>query len=118
MNIVVADDIEERMNQSGLQEFAELELSTGFGVQDAKVEQEVECEKYTVEGEEACSYIISSEQYTQGKDMLIMQIITRLGGTGYYFSYGNLRDDFDSQLPAFEQLVESFRTTNDTEPVE
>ena len=111
MNILVAEDNANiTTDDSGLMEFAELELSTGFGISDMKVEQDVECETYTVQGNEACSYIISTEQYTEGKDLVIIQIITLIDGIRYYFSYGDFRDDFDGQLPIFEDLVDSFRT--------
>lgn len=76
---------------------------------EGKVEETTECERYRVQGNKTCSFIISSNIFDQ--KLIIMQILTLINGTAYFFSYGNTPRDFDIDLPMIEQMIASFRLT-------
>ena len=79
---------------------------------EGQIEEPTECERYKVQGNKACSFIISMKlDPIIDQKGIIMQVTTLLNGTAYFFSYGNTPGDFDKDLPMIEQMIASFRLT-------
>jgi PDZ domain len=70
--------------------------------------QDMECERYEVEGSKACSNLFSSQK---GSPSNIMQVLTIVGGRVFLFSYSSLPKDFEKDLPVLEEMLKSFNRT-------
>lgn len=63
----------------------------------------VECSKYTLDGNQACSVI------GLGPIVAKLQIISAIGDHVYIFTYDTFPDNFDKNLPIAEHMINSFK---------
>ena len=70
------------------------------------VVQDIECEKYSVDGNKACSYILGIGPFHT------MQILTIVGEQAYVFTYGSLAQNFEADLPILEKMLQTFNRTS------
>jgi hypothetical protein len=69
-----------------------------------------ECERYKIQGNQACSFIVSSKPNPIfDQKMIMMSVLAKINGTVYSFSYGNNPNDFDKDLPMIEKMIASFK---------
>jgi hypothetical protein len=72
--------------------------------------QDVECTKYKVDGQKACSLIFTKEADpdlgTQG--VVVMSVLSYVNGHLYLIGYGATQNTFDSALPTYEAMLTSF----------
>jgi hypothetical protein len=73
--------------------------------------QDVECSKYTLSGEQACSTILtkSGDASLATKSIAALIVAAVINGKTYAVSLGSGQDEFDSYLPTFENMLASFR---------
>jgi PsbP len=73
--------------------------------------QDVECSKYTLSGEQACSMILTNSGSASlgTKSIAILTVVTIIDGKTYAVILGAGQDEFDSYLPTFENMLASFK---------
>ena len=77
---------------------------------DRQIFEPVECSKYTVDRNQACSVI-----YTKGSTFSAdlgnpyLQIISAIGDNIYVFINGTSKDNFDKSLPIAQHMIKSFK---------
>lgn len=75
--------------------------------------QNVECTKYKIDGQKACSFILTKQANpdlgTPGG--VIMQVLSYSNGNMYTINFVASEDTFDSLLPTFEAMIHSFTVT-------
>ena len=74
--------------------------------------QNIECEKYRIDGGKACSFILDiGDQHS-------MQILTVMGDRSYVIGYASWPENFDKDLPVFQTMLRSLNGTDtDVTPV-
>jgi hypothetical protein len=81
-----------------------------FSVPNFELNQDVECQKYTINGNKACSMIFTqTPDYISNIKIAEMDVSTLTNGTTYLFVYGSTPDNFDSNLPIIDKMIHSFR---------
>lgn len=70
--------------------------------------QEPECLKYKIDGQIACSYIMTTAG-SPGGGLVIMHVNSFVNGQMYTFTFSGQGDTFDKDLPLVEQMLTSFR---------
>jgi hypothetical protein len=73
--------------------------------ENGTVVQDIECEKYKVDGNKACSYVIGIGDLGA---FYTMQVLTIVGGQSYGFTYGSLEQNFKADLPILDRMLQSF----------
>ena len=104
-------------NPGNASEISDIEMeamaSEGFAQallkEKGTVVQDIECEKYSVDGNKACSYILG---IGDAGTFHTMQILTIVGEQAYVFTYGSLAQNFEADLPILEKMLESFNGTS------
>jgi hypothetical protein len=78
--------------------------------------QDVECVKYKVDGQKACSLIYTKEaQPTLGtQGVVATQLLSYVDGSMYVIDFGAPPSIFDSVLPTFDAMVHSFKATGNS----
>jgi hypothetical protein len=79
-------------------------------MRNGTVVQDIECERYRIDGNRACSFVIS----TRDDPSKILQVLTAVGERGFIFEYKAIPESFDEDLPVFEKMLQSFNRTNTT----
>jgi hypothetical protein len=109
-NIVIKQLTDESTDVKGLTDFTMIDATTRL--RGGQVEESTECERYTIQGKQACSFIISSKPNPIiDQKMIMMQVTTLVNGTAYALSYGNTPSEFDRDLPMIEEMIASFTLT-------
>jgi hypothetical protein len=86
------------------------ELGSVVSLPEGLQEIPTECEKYKIQGNQACSFIISSKPNPIiDRKMIMMQVMSVINGTEYALSYGNTPSDFDKELPMIDKMIASFK---------
>jgi hypothetical protein len=67
-----------------------------------------ECVKYKIDGQKACSYIMTTVGSSGGR-LVIMHVNSFVDGQMYSFTFSGHGDTFDKDLPLVEQMLASFR---------
>ena len=81
-----------------------------FSIPNFELNQDVEFQKYTVNGNKACSFIFTqTPDYISDVRIALMNVGTIINGTAYMFVYGSNPDGFDSNLPVIDKMIASFR---------
>ena len=76
-----------------------------------QLSQDVECQKYTIDGNKACSIIFSkTTDYTSNIKLGAMMVISEVNGQTYMIEYSTLPDNFDKLLPTIDQMIGSFKS--------
>jgi len=70
--------------------------------------QEPECVKYKIDGQKACSYIVTTVGSPGGR-LVIMHVNSFVNGQMYSFTFSGHGDTFDKDLPLVEQMLASFK---------
>jgi hypothetical protein len=74
------------------------------------LEQGIECDTYSLSGNQACSIIYSrTMDYTSELEFAVMQVATAIGNNAFMLTYMGTVDDFDRNLPVVNQMIASFR---------
>ena len=71
--------------------------------------QDIECEKYHIDGEKACSYVLGIGE--NGTFRNVMQVLTVVGERSYVISYSTSPENFDKDLPILKTMLQSFKQT-------
>jgi hypothetical protein len=117
---------EEVVDEFGLENFVqEATSSNQYSIPNFSLEEEVECETYTLSGNQACSILFTRTlDYMSDQEFAVMQLYTVKGNNGWMLTYMATPNDFDEFLPVANQMTDSFQildssseTTNDTEGV-
>jgi hypothetical protein len=82
---------------------------TGFSIP-----QNVECVKYQVEGQKACSYLIKITRPNGGTNLEGEQIFSHVNDKMFMFTMVAEQGNFSSYLPIFQSILTSFRSPPDT----
>jgi hypothetical protein len=82
---------------------------TGFSIL-----QNVECVKYQVDGQKACSYMINLTRPNGGTNLEGEQIFSHVNDKMFMFTMLAKQGDFNSYLPLFRNMLTSFRSPPDT----
>jgi hypothetical protein len=77
------------------------------------IPQNVECVKYQVEGQKACSYMINMTK-PKGTNLEGEQIFSHVNDKMFMFTMVSEQGDFDKYLPIFHSILTSFRSPPDT----
>ena len=75
--------------------------------ENGTIVQDIECEKYRIDGVTACSYILDI-----GEDQRLMQVLTVIGERRYVITYGSSLENFDKDLPVLHTILNSFNGTD------
>jgi hypothetical protein len=80
--------------------------------------QDVECSKYKVDGNIACSFIVtkSGDVNLGTRAITVIIVVTSINNKVYTIGLGSGQDTFDSMLPTFETMVNSFRAGSNSVP--
>lgn len=70
--------------------------------------QGTECVKYKIDGQKACSYIVTTVGSPGGR-LVIMHVNSFVNGHMYSFTFSGHGDTFDKDLPLVEQMLASFK---------
>ena len=70
--------------------------------------QGTECMKYKIDGQKACSYIVTTVGSPRGR-LVIMHVNSFVNGQMYSFTFSGHGDTFDKDLPLVEQMLASFK---------
>lgn len=81
-------------------------LSIPFG---DSIFQNMECVKYQIDGQKACSVILTGTNPTSQVPIVIEQVISYVHGTMFVFNLSGTQDSFDSYLPTFQSMLASFK---------
>jgi hypothetical protein len=76
--------------------------------QNGTIIQDIECERYMVDGSKACSYVLGVRN---GSPSNIMQVPTIVGEKAFVFTYRSSPENFDKDLPVLEEMLQSFNRT-------
>jgi hypothetical protein len=76
--------------------------------QNGTIIQDKECERYKVDGNKACSYVIGIHN---GLPNNVMQVLMIVGERVFVFTYSSLPENFDKDLPVLEGMLQSFNRT-------
>ncbi|HET7147510.1 MAG TPA: FxLYD domain-containing protein [Candidatus Nitrosopolaris sp.] len=77
------------------------------------IPQNVECVKYQVEGQKACSYMIKITK-PKGTNLEGEQIFSHVNDKMFMFTMVSEQGDFGCYLPIFQNMLTSFRSPPDT----
>jgi PsbP-like protein len=93
----------------GLEESLKLVMpSLTNSVPNFQLSQDVECQKYTIDGNKACRIIFSkTKDYTSNIKLGAMMVISE----HYMIAYSTLPDNFDKLLPTVDQMIGSFKVS-------
>jgi hypothetical protein len=81
-----------------------------YSVPNFELNQGVECHKYTINGNKACSIIYSRTlDYSSDEKIAVMDVGTIVNGNFYIFVYNSNLDNFDSNLPVIDKMINSFK---------
>ena len=81
-----------------------------FSTPNFELNQDVECHKYTINGNKACSMIFTqTPDYISDVKIALMDVGAIINGTAYMLVYGSTSNNFDSNLPIIDKMVASFR---------
>lgn len=84
--------------------------SLRFTIPNFQTSQDIECQKYVMDGNQACSIIYSrTGDYISNIKMGVMQVASVIGGDMYIIEYDTFPDNFDKDLPIVEQMISSFK---------
>jgi hypothetical protein len=85
-------------------------MSASFGYQYSTF-QDVECSKYKVDGNRACSFIStkSGNPDLGTRDITVLLVVTSINNKIYTINFASGQDTFDSILPTFETMLNSFK---------
>jgi hypothetical protein len=75
--------------------------------ENGTIVQDIECEKYRIDGVTACSYILDI-----GEDQRVMQVLTVIGERSYVITYGSSLENFEKDLPVLHTILKSFNRTD------
>jgi PDZ domain-containing protein len=78
--------------------------------ENGTIVQDIECEKFRIDGGKACSYIIGVGEGETVQQVL--QILTVIGERIYSITYGSSPENFDKDLPVFETMLKSLNGTD------
>jgi hypothetical protein len=78
------------------------------------IPQNVECVKYQVEGQKACSYMIKITRPNGGTNLEGEQIFSHVNDKMFMFTMVAEQGNFSSYLPIFQSIMTSFRSPPDT----
>jgi PsbP-like protein len=85
-------------------------LNTIINNGNNRIVEPVECSKYTLDGNQACSVIyLKSSTFSTELGNPLLQIISGIGDHIYIFTYGTSKDNFDKSLPIAEHMIKSFK---------
>jgi penicillin V acylase-like amidase (Ntn superfamily) len=74
------------------------------------LEQGIECDTYSLLGNQACSIIYSrTMDYTSELEFAVMQVATAIGNNAFMLTYMGTVNDFDQNLPVVNQMIASFK---------
>lgn len=83
---------------------------SSWTVGDRHIFEPVECSKYTVDRNQACSVIYTKgSTFSTDQGNPFLQIISAIGDNIYVFIYSNSKDNFDKSLPIAEHMIKSFK---------
>jgi hypothetical protein len=108
---IIPDIDEEVVDDFGLERFMEL-ATDGLqsSIPNFSLEQGIECETYSLSGNQACSIIYSrTMDYTSELEFAVLQVATAIGNNAYMLTYMGTVDDFDQNLPVVNQMIASFK---------
>jgi hypothetical protein len=71
--------------------------------------QEPECVKYKIDGQKACSYIVTTIG-SPGARLVILHVNSFVNGHMYSFTFSGHGNTFDKDLPLMEQMLASFKS--------
>lgn len=76
-----------------------------------ELNQDLECQKYMLDGIKACSFIYARNlDYVSNIKIAAMQVSADIGENLYTLTYITLPDNFDRTLPTIEKMIASFKT--------
>jgi photosystem II reaction center protein PsbP len=85
-------------------------FGTTYDIPNFQLNQGVECQKYTIDGSKACSIIYTRTfDYSSDLKFAVMDVETVLKGNAYIFVYTSNLDNFDSNLPRIDKMINSFK---------
>jgi len=71
--------------------------------------QNVECIKYHIDAQKACSVILTGTNPTSQVPIVLEQVISYVHGNMFVFNLSGTQDSFDSFLPTFQSMLASFK---------
>lgn len=71
--------------------------------------QNVECVKYKIDGQKACSIIFTTTNPTNQAGEVLEEVMSYVHGMMFAFNMGSTQDNFDSYLPTFQSMLASFK---------
>jgi len=81
-------------------------------LEDPSIEQNIECSNYIVGGHKACSIVIEGSKFGIPMESLIVNTV--VNGVGYFFTFTDDANNFNSNLPTFESMLSSFQASPST----
>jgi hypothetical protein len=77
--------------------------------QNPSIVQNVECSNYAVAGDKSFSIIIEGSKFGIPLEVLIVDSV--VNEVGYFFTFTDSADNFNSNLPTFERMLSSFKSS-------
>jgi hypothetical protein len=95
------------VNNLPLDEFATAYRS---GLYDWTVFQDTECTNYKIQGNTVCSFIITraEDTLTGTPSLTSLIVMNAAGGKAYIINLGSPSDNFDSMMPTYNKIIDSF----------
>jgi len=86
----------------------ELTANASASIYTSTLFQPVECTKYKVDGQKACSFITANSAIFPGTSgRVVMEVDSYVGGNMYALIFGSDSDKFDSVLPIYNTMIQS-----------
>lgn len=112
LNIVIGPDQARTALAVGLEEYAKMQLDHLLSTErDSKMVQDIECQKYQIQGRQACSNIVNSG--SKGSELLLLMIMTTSNQNVYVVTYGNSAENFDPNLSLFDKILKTLNFLGD-----
>ena len=102
-----------RVSDAQMESLAEEGFTRALMQQNGTIVQDIECDRYKVVGNKACSYIIGIRENLSNNVLAnnVMQVLTIAGEKAFVFTYSSLPENFDKDLHILEQMLQSFNRT-------
>jgi len=108
LNIVIGPNQTRTALAVGLEEYAQTQLDRLLSTErGAKIVQDMECQKYQIQGRKACSNIVSSGP--KHSELLLFMLMTTGNQDVYVLTYGNSAKNFDPNLLLFDKILKTFK---------
>lgn len=108
VNVVFSPDTGMGNTKSEIRQFAMDVVQELFTSEDSvQIEEGVECETFSIGGGPACSTVLSANDQF-GNSRTLMQIVSIVGGNGYFVTFAAPSENFENQRQLFIDIWETF----------